>query len=75
MSERSVIEHALTVYYDGNAKLAGQIIDLYRDFVAHELAEKIRDHQYLPPLSADEVAFNNILSGAARLIDPEVSDG
>jgi hypothetical protein len=47
-----------------------KLVDAY----AHELAEKIRDRQYLPPLSSDEVAFNDILRGAARQIDPEVSD-
>jgi hypothetical protein len=71
MSERSVIEHALTVYYDGNAKLAGQIIDLYRDFVAHELAEKQRQSDVGD--CCEECAAAVEL--AARLIDPEASDG
>ena len=64
MSCRSVAEHALTVYYDGNADLAGKVLDLYRDAVRREAAEEIRDEVprgYCP---------------CADLIDPEVrSDG
>lgn len=36
MSARTVIEHALTVYYDGNAKLVRQLLADYD-------AEKLRD--------------------------------
>jgi hypothetical protein len=73
MSERSVIEHALTVYYDGNAKLAGQIIDLYRDFVAHELAERQRDAAHIVrPVGLEA---EDAVRVSAALIDPEASDG
>lgn len=40
---------------------------------AHELAEKIRERQYLPPLSGEEIDFNNTALWAAGLIDPEVA--
>ena len=68
MSERSVIEHALTVYFDGDAELAGKAIDNYRDFVAHELAEKIRNRDYA---DYDDATAED----AADPIDPEVADG
>lgn len=70
MSERSVIEHALTVYYDGNAKLAGQVVDMYRDFVAHELAEQIRDER--PQWGGAPGGAWFEWGAAADLIDPEV---
>lgn len=62
MSFHSVAKHALTAYYDGDADLAGKVLD----GIAHELAEEIRN---VDP---------NLMVGArdrdvlAALIDPEV---
>lgn len=64
MSFHSVAKHALTVYYDGDAELAGKVLD----GIAHELAEEIRHHEW------EECGYGdtNCPCDAAALIDPEV---
>ncbi|MFD4699787.1 hypothetical protein [Streptomyces niveus] len=65
MSFHSVAKHALTVYYDGDAEIAGKVLD----GVAHELAEKIRAEIKDPnPLASIFKPFAGTL--AADLIDP-----
>lgn len=66
MSTRSVIEHALTVYYDGDAVLAGKVIDKHE----HALAEKIRAGL---EATGDWSCCAQARRGDADLIDPEVS--
>ncbi|MEV4971980.1 hypothetical protein [Streptomyces scopuliridis] len=70
MTFHSVAKHALTVYYDGNAELAGKVLD----GIAHDLAEKIRTE--VRTLKADGVLEPDrdwAAGDAADLIDPEVS--
>ncbi|MFF1417612.1 hypothetical protein [Streptomyces sp. NPDC058280] len=66
MSFHSVAKHALTVYYDGDADLAGKVMD----GVAHELAERIRG------MEADVIRMSgrrmSDIDVVADLIDPEV---
>jgi hypothetical protein len=57
MSFHSVAKHALTVYYDGNAELAGKVLD----GIASELAEQIRA----------EITGNPLFM--SDFIDPEVT--
>ncbi|MFE7624263.1 hypothetical protein [Streptomyces sp. NPDC057509] len=66
MSFHSVAKHALTVYYDGDAELAGKLLD----GVAHELAEKIRGDKCGETSSDAERCPCG--AAAADLIDPGV---
>lgn len=71
MSFHTVAKHALTVYYDGDAKLAGKVLD----GIAHELAEEIRTElaEKVSKLGVWELRTVSTAQHAADLIDPEVS--
>jgi hypothetical protein len=59
---------ALTVGSPEYSTWFGLLLDAYRDDIAHELAEKIRNHEW------DECGYGdtNCPCDAAALIDPEV---
>ncbi|MFB7823854.1 hypothetical protein [Streptomyces hydrogenans] len=66
-------EHALTVYYDGDAELARKVLDGY----AHELAEELRDgigRADYPGESERAVRFVAGVRYAADQVDPEVTE-
>ncbi|WP_326812117.1 hypothetical protein [Streptomyces scopuliridis] len=70
MSFHSVAKHALTVYYDGDADLAGKVLN----GIAHELAATIRTEvQTLKDDGVLEPDKDWAAGDAADLIDPEVS--
>jgi hypothetical protein len=43
VSARTVIEHALTVYYDGNAELVGKLLASYDAAKLREAAALVKD--------------------------------
>jgi ABC-type Fe2+-enterobactin transport system substrate-binding protein len=72
MSERSVIEHGLTVYLDGDKELANKVIDQF----AHSLAERVRDietPEEFIPITGYTAIWRAALNVAATAIGPEVS--
>lgn len=74
MSNRSVVEHALTVYFDGSSDpggMAQNLLDRLLAERAHELAEKIRANKVREPEGEVEEHLNWVLDELANEIDPK----